>query len=119
MGVNSLWEIAGPSARAVRLEASSKKKLAVDASIWIYQFMKAVRDSEGNSLPLSHIVGFFKRICKLLYFGILPVFVFDGGAPELKRKTINKRRERREGQRENREQTARKLLAIQVQRQVQ
>lgn len=119
MGVNSLWDIVGPTARPVRLEALSRKKLAVDASIWIYQFLKAVRDAEGNTLPLSHIVGFFRRICKLLYFGIQPVFIFDGGAPALKRQTINKRRERREGNRESTEQTARKLLAIQVQRQAQ
>lgn len=116
MGVNSLWDIVGPTARPVRLESLSRKKLAVDASIWIYQFLKAVRDSDGNSLPQSHIVGFFRRICKLLYFGILPVFVFDGGAPALKRQTILKRRERRQGKTESTMETARKLLAIQVQK---
>ncbi|KAK6204567.1 uncharacterized protein RJT21DRAFT_90557 [Scheffersomyces amazonensis] len=116
MGVNSLWDILGPTARPVRLDALSRKRLAVDASIWIYQFLKAVRDQEGNSLPQSHIVGFFRRICKLLYFGIRPVFVFDGGAPALKRETINKRRERRRGNAETTRQTAQKLLAIQLQR---
>lgn len=116
MGVNSLWDILGPTARPVRLEALSRKHLAVDASIWIYQFLKAVRDLEGNALPHSHIVGFFRRICKLLYFGIQPIFVFDGGAPALKRETIQKRRERREGHRESVQQTARRLLAVQVQR---
>lgn len=119
MGVNSLWDIVGQTARPVRLESLSRKKLAIDASIWIYQFLKAVRDADGNTLPLSHIVGFFRRICKLLYFGILPVFVFDGGAPALKRQTINRRKERRDEQRESTLQTARKLMAIQVQRQVQ
>ncbi|CAH2355234.1 DNA repair protein Rad2p [[Candida] railenensis] len=119
MGVNSLWDIVGQTARPVRLESLSRKKLAIDASIWIYQFLKAVRDAEGNTLPSSHIVGFFRRICKLLYFGILPVFVFDGGAPALKRQTINRRKERRDEQRESTLQTARKLMAIQVQRQVQ
>lgn len=116
MGVNSLWDIVGPTARPVRLESLTRKKLAVDASIWIYQFLKAVRDSEGNALPQSHIVGFFRRICKLLYFGILPVFVFDGGAPALKRQTILKRRERRQGTTESTMETARRLLAIQVQK---
>ena len=86
MGVHSLWKIVGPTARPVRLEALSKKKLAIDASIWIYQFLKAMRDKDGNSLPSSHIIGFFRRICKLLYFGILPIFVFDGGVPALKSK---------------------------------
>lgn len=119
MGVNSLWEILSPTARPVRLELLSRKKLAVDASIWIYQFMKAVRDREGNALPLSHIVGFFRRICKLLFFGILPVFVFDGGAPPLKRETITKRRERRQGRRQDSATTAQKLLAIQVQREAE
>lgn len=119
MGVNSLWDILGPTARPVRLEALSRKRMAVDASIWIYQFLKAVRDQEGNTLPQSHIVGFFRRICKLLYFGILPIFVFDGGAPALKRETINKRRERREGQRESATQTAQKLLAVHVQREAE
>ncbi|CAH6720411.1 DNA repair protein Rad2p [[Candida] jaroonii] len=117
MGVNSLWDILGPTARTVRLEALTRRKLAVDASIWIYQFLKAVRDSEGNTLHQSHIVGFFRRICKLLYFGILPIFVFDGGAPALKRETIQKRRERREGKRESAIETAHRLLAIHVQRQ--
>lgn len=117
MGVNSLWDIVGPAARPVKLEALSRRKLAVDASIWIYQFLKAVRDKEGNSLGQTHIVGFFRRICKLLYFGILPLFVFDGGAPPLKRQTIQKRKERRQGNSDNAVTTAQKLLAIQVQRQ--
>lgn len=118
MGVNSLWTVLGATARPVRLEALSRKKLAVDASIWIYQFLKAVRDLDGNALPQSHIVGFFRRICKLLYFGILPIFVFDGGAPALKRDTINERKQRRQGKSESVRDVAQKLLAIQVQRQL-
>lgn len=114
MGVKSLWEIIGPAARPVKLEALSRKKLAVDASLWIYQFLKAARDKEGDGLNLSHIVGFFRRICKLLFFGILPLFVFDGGAPALKRQVIQSRREKREGNRENMTSTARKLLAMRL-----
>ncbi|EMG45815.1 RAD2 DNA repair protein RAD2 [Candida maltosa Xu316] len=119
MGVHSLWQIVGPSARPVRLEALSRKKLAIDASIWIYQFLKAVRDQDGNSLPQSHIIGFFRRICKLLFFGILPVFVFDGGVPTLKKQTINQRRERRLKNETSTRETAQKLLAIQLQRQAE
>jgi len=42
-------------------------------------------------LPSEHAdrgVGFLRRINKLLFHGIKPVFVFDGGAPVLKRATI-------------------------------
>ena len=99
-----------------RLANSEKKRCAVDASIWVYQFLKAVRDKEGNQLRNSHVVGFFRRICKLLFFGIKPVFVFDGGAPTLKRQTISGRKSRREGRREDAVRTAGKLLALQMQR---
>ncbi|RDW82545.1 hypothetical protein BP6252_03657 [Coleophoma cylindrospora] len=116
MGVTGLWSIVQPCARPIKLETLNRKRLAVDASIWIYQFLKAVRDKEGNALRNSHVVGFFRRICKLLFFGIKPVFVFDGGAPVLKRQTILGRKKRREGRREDAVRTAGKLLAVQMQR---
>jgi DNA excision repair protein ERCC-5 len=116
MGVTGLWTVVHPCARPVKIETLNKKRLAVDASIWIYQFLKAVRDKEGNQLRNSHIVGFFRRICKLLFVGIKPVFVFDGGAPALKRQTISGRKRRREGRREDAVRTAGKLLAVQMQR---
>ncbi|KAF9735609.1 hypothetical protein PMIN03_009952 [Paraphaeosphaeria minitans] len=116
MGVTGLWTVLQPCARPIKIETLNKKRLAVDASIWIYQFLKAVRDKEGNALRNSHIVGFFRRICKLLFFGVKPVFVFDGGAPALKRQTINNRKSRREGRREDAVRTAGKLLAMQMQR---
>ncbi|RKF61688.1 putative dna excision repair protein [Erysiphe neolycopersici] len=119
MGVTGLWPILAPSARPTPLPTLNRKRLAVDASIWIYQFLKAVRDKEGNALPNSHIVGFFRRICKLLYFGIKPVFVFDGGAPVLKRQTIQSRKQRREGRREDAVRTAGKLLAVQMKQRVE
>ncbi|KAI0596567.1 hypothetical protein F4775DRAFT_594250 [Biscogniauxia sp. FL1348] len=116
MGVNGLWTVVQPCARPTNLATLNRKRLAVDASIWIYQFLKAVRDKEGNALRNSHVVGFFRRICKLLWFGIQPVFVFDGGAPALKRQTITTRKRRREGRREDAVRTAGKLLAVHMQR---
>jgi DNA excision repair protein ERCC-5 len=116
MGVTGLWPIIQPCARPIKLETLNRKRLAVDASIWIYQFLKAVRDKEGNALRNSHVVGFFRRICKLLFFGIKPVFVFDGGAPILKRQTVLGRKRRREGRRDDAVRTAGKLLAVQMQR---
>jgi len=116
MGVTGLWTVLQPCARPIKIETLNKKRLAVDASIWIYQFLKAVRDKEGNALRNSHVVGFFRRICKLLFIGIKPVFVFDGGAPILKRQTVSGRKARREGRREDAVRTAGKLLAVQLQR---
>ncbi|KAJ4296077.1 DNA repair protein rad2 [Collariella sp. IMI 366227] len=116
MGVQGLWTVVQPCARPTNLSTLNRKRLAIDASIWIYQFLKAVRDKEGNALRNSHVVGFFRRICKLLWHGVQPVFVFDGGAPALKRATLQGRRRRREGRREDATRTAGKLLAVQMQR---
>lgn len=116
MGVTGLWTVLQPCARPIKIETLNKRRIAVDASIWIYQFLKAVRDKEGNALRNSHIVGFFRRVCKLLFIGIKPVFVFDGGAPALKRQTISHRKSRREGKRDDAVRTAGKLLAIQMQK---
>jgi len=35
-----------------------------DASIWVHQFVKAMRDERGEPLPNAHLIGFFRRICK-------------------------------------------------------
>lgn len=47
-----------------------------------------MRDNDGKLFVNAHVLGFLRRICKLLFYGIKPVFVFDGGAPVLKRSTI-------------------------------
>lgn len=105
MGVKSLWDLLTPLGRPVlygssfcqvrgnaenvtRLETMEGKALAIDSSIWIYQFQATMRDKEGKALVNAHVLGFLRRICKLLFYGIKPVFVFDGGAPALKRNTI-------------------------------
>ena len=119
MGVTGLWTVLSPTARPTQLATLNRKRLAVDASIWIYQFLKAVRDKEGNALRNSHVVGFFRRICKLLYFGVKPVFIFDGGAPGLKRDTVRARAKRREGRREDAVRTAGRLLGVQMRRRLE
>jgi 5'-3' exonuclease len=71
-----------------RLETVEGKAMAIDSSIWIYQFQATMRDKDGRVLINAHVLGFLRRITKLLFYGIKPVFVFDGGAPALKRNTL-------------------------------
>ena len=47
------------------------------------------------------------------------MFVFDGGAPALKRQTVLGRKRRREGRRDDAVRTAGKLLAVQMQRRLE
>ncbi|KAG5513467.1 hypothetical protein PMAC_000898 [Pneumocystis sp. 'macacae'] len=114
MGVNKLWSILQEASRLVKLETLSGKILAVDASIWMYHFFKAFRDKEGNYINNGHIIGFFRRICKLLFFGIKPIFVFDGNVPFLKQRIMKKRAEKRLKYDENSEKIAEKIFLLQI-----
>ncbi|EJU04895.1 hypothetical protein DACRYDRAFT_104789 [Dacryopinax primogenitus] len=96
------------------LETLEGKVLAIDSSIWIYQFQATMRDKEGRGLVNAHVLGFLRRICKLLYYGVKPVFVFDGGAPALKRVTITERKKRKRGAAESHAKLAEQLLAAQM-----
>jgi hypothetical protein len=97
MGVKGLWRLLLPIGRRISLESLEGKILAIDASIWLTQFIKAMRDKEtGKALPHAHLTGFFKRICRLKYHGIRPIFVFDGATPEIKKRETALRRKRRE-----------------------
>lgn len=50
--------------------------------------LQGYQTQRGTSRPNAHLLGLFSRICKLLYYRIKPVFVFDGGVPMLKKNTI-------------------------------
>ncbi|TFY67189.1 hypothetical protein EVG20_g4030 [Dentipellis fragilis] len=116
MGVKSLWELLKPVGRPVPLETMEGKTMAIDSSIWIYQFQATMRDKEGRALVNAHVLGFLRRICKLLFYGIKPVFVFDGGAPVLKRNTISDRKKKKSGAAANHVKVAERLLAAQLRR---
>jgi len=97
MGVNGLWRLLLPIGRRVSIEVLEGKVLAIDASIWLTQFLKAMRDPEsGRVQPAAHLIGFFRRLAKLRYHGIRPVLVFDGATPIIKLRELQKRRQRRE-----------------------
>ncbi|KAF8843762.1 PIN domain-like protein [Paxillus ammoniavirescens] len=116
MGVKSLWSLLAPVGRPVPLENIEGTALAIDSSIWIYQFQATMRDKEGRALTNAHVLGFLRRICKLLFYGIRPVFVFDGGAPTLKRNTISERKKKKSGAAASHAKIAERLLAAQMRR---
>ncbi|XP_049284683.1 DNA excision repair protein ERCC-5 [Anopheles funestus] len=91
MGVLGLWKLIEQSGKPVPLDTLENKVLAVDISIWLHQVIKGFQDSKGSALPNAHVLGLFHRLCKLMYYRIKPIFVFDGGVPILKKQTIAKR----------------------------
>ncbi len=104
MGIKMLSKIikekAPNAVRAMKISQYRSNKIAIDASMFIYQFLIAVR-SENSTLKYSgsdtsHLSGLFYRTIKLVEKGITPVYVFDGVAPISKIGELQKRTEKRE-----------------------
>lgn len=104
MGIKQLSKLikekAGKSIVPRKINYYSSVKIAIDASLSIYQFLIAVRN-EGASLGFgdtttSHLIGIFYRTIKLVEGGIIPVYVFDGSAPAMKVHELKKRSDKRD-----------------------
>lgn len=104
MGIKNLANvIKGNAPKTIKqnqLKYYSGHKIAIDASMCIYQFLVSVR-SEGNNLAFgdsttSHLNGLFYRCIRWIEAGIIPIFVFDGAAPAAKIHELSKRQKRRE-----------------------
>ncbi|NXC48202.1 ERCC5 protein, partial [Penelope pileata] len=117
MGVQGLWKLLECTGRPINPETLEGKILAVDISIWLNQAIKGARDHRGNSIQNAHLLTLFNRLCKLLFFRIRPVFVFDGEAPLLKRQTLAKRRHRKDVAVSDSRKTTEKLLKTFLKRQ--
>ncbi|XP_053790820.1 DNA excision repair protein ERCC-5 isoform X1 [Vidua chalybeata] len=118
MGVQGLWKLLECTGRPISPETLEGKILAVDISIWLNQAIKGARDRGGISVRNAHLLTLFHRLCKLLFFRIRPVFVFDGEAPLLKRQTLAKRRQRKEIAINDSRKTTEKLLKTLLKRHV-
>ena len=107
MGVKGLWQVLKDlnCSQVCSHDSLAGKVIAVDVSIWLYHFLKV--HPERQDLVIA---GLFGRIGRLLAWGVKPIFVFDGGVPELKKRVIEERRSGRDrGEREY-QRLARKLL---------
>uniref|UniRef100_A0A3Q4NBR0 Flap structure-specific endonuclease 1 n=1 Tax=Neolamprologus brichardi TaxID=32507 RepID=A0A3Q4NBR0_NEOBR len=93
MGIHGLAKLIADQAPGAIKEQDIKnffgRKIAIDASMCIYQFLIAVRQ-DGNVLQnedgetTSHLMGMFYRTIRMLEHGIKPAYVFDGKPPQLK-----------------------------------
>lgn len=104
MGISGLSRLIADNAPGAMREAGIEtffgRKVAIDASMCIYQFLVAVR-AEGNNLvnaegeTTSHLMGMFYRTIRMVEHGIKPIYVFDGKPPTLKSGELAKRLDRR------------------------
>ncbi len=101
--------------KGIGLEDLAGQQLALDAFNALYYFLAVIRhrvsgeplkDHQGNIT--SHLSGLLYRTVRLLEAGIKPVYVFNGHYPDFKKRTVEKRRARREEARREWEEAVRK-----------
>ena len=93
MGVSGLWTLLAPGGENVPLEALSGQRVAVDVSVWLVSLATAAAGgADGAGVRAACLAGLVARCCKLAFLRVRPVFVFDGPAPLLKRRTVRARR---------------------------
>ena len=93
-------DVAGNAIKENEIKNYFGRKVAIDASMSLYQFLIAVR-SDGAQLTsadgetTSHLMGTFYRTIRMVENGIKPVYVFDGKPPTMKSGELEKRSEKR------------------------
>ncbi|PKU68469.1 Flap endonuclease 1-A [Dendrobium catenatum] len=103
MGIKGLTKLladyAPKAMKEQKFESYFGRKIAIDASMSIYQFLIVVGRTGTEMLTnesgevTSHLQGMFSRTIRLLEAGIKPVYVFDGQPPDLKKQELAKRYE--------------------------
>lgn len=105
MGIHGLSKVLADKCPEAIIETEFKnyfgRKVAIDASMSIYQFLIQVR-SGGENLTndagetTSHLMGIFYRTIRMIKHGIKPIYVFDGKPPSMKGGELEKRRATRD-----------------------
>ncbi|KAI5658297.1 hypothetical protein M9H77_27090 [Catharanthus roseus] len=96
-----LMEKAPNAIKEQKFESYFGRKIAIDASMSIYQFLIVVGRTGTETLTneagevTSHLQGMFNRTIRLLEAGIKPVYVFDGKPPDMKKQELAKRYSKR------------------------
>lgn len=89
-------------AELITFKDLSDHLIAIDAFNSLYAFLSIIRQPDGSPLVdrqgrvTSHLSGLLYRNVILTEHGISPVYIFDGEPPELKKKEILRRRQRRD-----------------------
>ncbi|PVH16696.1 flap endonuclease 1 [Candidozyma duobushaemuli] len=97
-GLNQLVKEHAPEAfKELTMKTLFGRKVAIDASMCLYQYLIAVRQQDGQQLTsedgetTSHLSGMFYRTIRMVENGMKPMYVFDGKPPVLKGGELEKR----------------------------
>ncbi|HLE07985.1 MAG TPA: flap endonuclease-1 [archaeon] len=80
------------------------KAVAVDAFLWMHQFLSIIRQPDGMPLRdskgriTSHLSGLFYRSANLLKAGVKLIYVFDGKSPAFKAVAVERAARKKEAE---------------------
>ena len=100
MGVK-IRELAKKGIKTIKFKELKKIPLAIDTFNIIFQFLSTIRQANGDLLKdsqgriTSHLLGLFYRSINYLENDMKPLFIYDGEAPSLKWREIEKRKKAR------------------------
>jgi flap endonuclease-1 len=106
MGIKNLMKVLNDNTSSAIMPLNQvslrNKKIAIDTSIILYQYVTAIRGSgddlkgpDGNST--SHIMGILSKTLYYLKLGLIPIHIIDGKPSELKIKILNDRSKIKKG----------------------
>ena len=72
MGVKHLWTILQGAGTSFDYESLQGQVISVDINIWLHQ----IQSHRVGQNPHAYLIDLLKRICKLLHYGIKPIFVY-------------------------------------------
>jgi 5'-3' exonuclease len=97
MGSKGFWSFFASIIKKIPLSEFKGKPLFIDVMLYIYKFIIGIRNS-GSDIKLksgknvTHLYAIYNLVKNYTNEDILPIFVFDGNSPEIKKKEVEKRR---------------------------
>ena len=101
MGIKNLYKyiLENDLEKDVDISKLKNKIIAIDISILLYQVVISTRSRCGadhlspSGEISTHVLGLFNKTINLIKKRIIPVYVFDGKPPDIKRKTLDMRKD--------------------------
>lgn len=97
MGCKGLWSFLNNVIRNESLDKLRGKPIIIDVMLYIYKYIIGIRNTghdiiDSKGININHIYAMYNLIKNFSENGILPIFVFDGKSPEIKKDIVEKRK---------------------------
>jgi len=119
-GLHKFLETYAPNGiKEINVYTLQDKVVAIDASIFIYQFASAIKSSvddlkTSDGKVTTHIYGILTKTLGILKKKIKPIFVFDGKPPSLKKGVLDSRKDTKTNASIEIKQIKKKLRKLQI-----